>query len=489
VPEALYRGLIAVVPWVNLFILFYYVIVNGVYFALLLVASVATERHRKGLRYGLFSSLVDSPTTPPVTVIVPAYNEAPNIAQTVRSLLALNYASHEVLVVDDGSTDGTLEELEAAFGLIEVDLIYRAHIPTGPVERFFVSPDNPGLTVVRKANTGKADSLNVGINLARSPYFCSVDADSLLERNALLRLMGPIVASPDRVVATGGIVRIANGCVVRDGQIEEVRLPKDFLSRLQVVEYLRCFLFGRTGWSSLGSLLILSGTFSLFHRQTVLDVGGYNTRTVSEDMELVVRLHHRLAERGTPYRITFVADPICWTEAPATLRQLGRQRRRWHCGLGESVLGHWPMIANPRYGQIGLFGMPFQLVELFGPLVELGGYLVVGAAALLGVLSLNFLVLYIVLAFLMGVFLSVGAVLLEELTERRYPRWGDLVRLLLFAVLENFGYRQLNVFWRVGGLVQLMNARRRWEVVEKEGLHTHANPSAPTPKPPAEAPE
>jgi len=311
-----------------------------------------------------------------------------------------------------------------------------------------------------------------------------VDADSLLERNALLRLMGPIVASPDRVVATGGIVRIANGCTVKDGQIEEVRLPKDFLSRLQVVEYLRCFLFGRTGWSSLGSLLILSGTFSLFHRQTVLDVGGYNTRTVSEDMELVVRLHHRLTERGTPYRITFVADPICWTEAPATLRQLGRQRRRWHCGLGESVLGHWPMIGNPKYGATGLFGMPFQLVELFGPLVELGGYVVVAAAAVLGVLSVHFMLLYIVLAFLMGVFLSVGAVLLEELTERRYPRWGDLARLLLFAVLENFGYRQLNVIWRVGGLFQLMNARRRWEVVEKEGLSGPARPA-----PAAEGPE
>jgi cellulose synthase/poly-beta-1,6-N-acetylglucosamine synthase-like glycosyltransferase len=236
------------------------------------------------------------------------------------------------------------------------------------------------------------------------------------------------------------------------------------------VEYLRCFLFGRTGWSSLGALLILSGTFSLFHRQTVLDVGGYHTRTVSEDMELVVRLHHRLRARDVPYRITFVADPICWTEAPATLRQLGRQRRRWHCGLGESVLSHWRMLANPRFGTIGLFGMPFQLVELFGPLVELMGYVVVVASALLGVLSTRFLVLYLCLSIVLGVFLSVGAVLLEELTERRYPRWRDLWMLLAVAVLENFGYRQLNVLWRVGGLYQLLWARRRWEVVQKEGL-------------------
>jgi cellulose synthase/poly-beta-1,6-N-acetylglucosamine synthase-like glycosyltransferase len=271
-------------------------------------------------------------------------------------------------------------------------------------------------------------------------------------------------------VATGGIVRIANGCKVKDGRIVEVRLPGDMVSRLQVVEYLRCFLFGRTGWSSLGALVILSGTFSLFHRETVMKAGGYDRRTVAEDMELVVRLHRRMRAQGTPYRITFIADPICWTEAPSRLKQLGRQRRRWHCGLGESVLGHWPMLFNPRYGAVGMFGMPFQLVELFGPLVEVLGYFVVIGSALLGVLSTRFLLLYLALSIVLGVFLSVGAVLLEELTERRYPRWRDLWMLLFVAVLENFGYRQLNVLWRVGGLYQLLWARRRWEVVKKEGL-------------------
>jgi cellulose synthase/poly-beta-1,6-N-acetylglucosamine synthase-like glycosyltransferase len=468
--HAMLEAVVGAVPWLNLFILGYYVLVNGVYFALLLVASVATEHHRKELRYGALGTMSDAPTTPPVTVIVPAYNEGANIVQSVTALLALNYPSHEVIVVDDGSTDDTLARLKDAFALTEVDLIYRRHIPTGPMERFFVSPDHPALTVVTKPNTGKADALNVGINLARSPYFCSVDADSLLEQNALLRLMGPIVSDPERVVATGGIVRIANGCKVKDGRIVEVRLPVDMLSRLQVVEYLRCFLFGRTGWSSLGALLILSGTFSLFHRETVMKVGGYDRRTVAEDMELVVRLHRRMREQGAPYRVTFIADPICWTEAPAKVVQLGRQRRRWHCGLGESVFSHWPMLFNPRYGAVGLVGMPFQLVELFGPLVELLGYVVVIASALLGVLSTRFLVLYLCLSIVLGVFLSVGAVLLEELTERRYPRWRDLWMLLAVAVLENFGYRQLNVLWRVGGLYQLLWARRRWEVVKKEGL-------------------
>ncbi|MFQ5508782.1 MAG: glycosyltransferase [Leptospirillia bacterium] len=472
----LHAGFATLIPWLNLFILSYYIAVNGVYFALLFVSAIATERHRRSLRFGAFTHLASLPTTPPVTVIVPAYNEANNIVQTVQSLLALNYPSHEVIVVDDGSEDATLRYLIEAFSLHEVDLIYRPLIPTEPVKRFFVSPEIPGLTVVTKDNSGKSDSLNVGINLSRSPYFCSVDADSVLERNALLRLMGPIISAPDEIIATGGIVRVANGCTFQDGQIQEVRLPRNFLGRMQVVEYLRCFLFGRTGWSSIGALMILSGTFSMFKKSVVVEVGGYDTRTVAEDMEMVLRLHRRMQGSQENYRITFIADPICWTQVPTNLAALGAQRRRWHRGLGEAVLTHLPMLGRPRYGTVGMIGVPYQFVELFGPLVELFGYLVVGLSAVLGVLSTDFLLLYITLSVLTGVFLSVGAVLLEELTERRYPGWSHLMTLILFAILENFGYRQLNVFWRVRGLIQLATFRRKWEVVESEAFRPHAEP-------------
>jgi cellulose synthase/poly-beta-1,6-N-acetylglucosamine synthase-like glycosyltransferase len=308
------------------------------------------------------------------------------------------------------------------------------------------------------------------MDLSRCPYFCSVDADSLLEKDALLRLMGPIVSTPDEIIATGGIVRIANGCRVQDGEVVHVSMPKDFLSRLQVVEYLRCFLFGRTGWSRFGSLLVLSGTFALFEKKPVMELGGYSTRTVAEDMELVVRLHRYMRRIGRRYRITFVADPICWTEAPTSLAQLASQRRRWHQGLGETLARHIGMIFNPRYGAVGMIGMPFQLVELFGPLVELTGYLVVGICAFLGILSTDFLVLYLVMSLLLGVLLSVGSVLLEELTERSYQSWSDLSRLLLVAVLENFGYRQLNVLWRVRGLMQFLLGSEKWDRVEKRGI-------------------
>ncbi len=464
------------IPWVNLFILGYYLLVNSVYFTLLFVSGLATERHRKGPGLDSFADLTELPTMPPVSVIVPAYNEAQGIVESVTSLLNLNYPGHEVIVIDDGSTDDTLARLIDAFELTEVDLIYRTHIPTTPVDRFYVSPELPGLTVVAKRNSGKADSLNVGINLSRSPYFCSVDADSLLERNALLRLMGPIMSAPDEIVATGGIVRIANGCRVENGQVEWIKMPTDFLSRLQVVEYLRCFLFGRTGWSRFGALMVLSGTFSLFKKRPVMELGGYATDTVAEDMELVVRLHRYLRSRAERYRITFVADPICWTEAPTSLKQLGRQRRRWHQGLGETLVRHIGMTANPKYGSVGLLGMPYQWIELWGPLVELAGYVVVIASALFGVLSVDFLVLYLVLSLLLGVLLSVGSVLLEELSERNYPNWSDLAMLLVVAVLENFGYRQLNVMWRVMGLFQFLRSSRKWDTVTKEGFDSPQPP-------------
>ena len=476
--EQLHTWFTALLPWLNLFILGYYLVVNSVYFTLLFVSVGATSRHRKGYGADGFADLTQLPTTPPISVIVAAFNEGPNIVESVSSLLNLNYPSHEVIVINDGSTDDTLANLIDSFELIEVDLIYRAHIPTQPVERFFVNPAYPGLTVVSKKNSGKADSLNVGLNLSRCPYFCSVDADSLLERDALLRLMGPIVSSPDEIIATGGIVRIANGCRVQEGEVAHVSMPKDFLSRLQVVEYLRCFLFGRTGWSRFGSLLVLSGTFALFEKKPVMDLGGYSIRTVAEDMELVVRLHQHMRRIRRRYRITFVSDPICWTEAPTSLAQLARQRRRWHQGLGETLARHLTMTFNPRYGAVGMIGIPFQWVELFGPLVELTGYLVVATCAFLGILSTDFLVLYLVMSLLLGVLLSVGSVLLEELTERSYQSWSDLSRLLLVAVLENFGYRQLNVLWRVRGLMQFLLGGEKWDAVEKSGIG-HADRTLP----------
>ncbi len=462
-----------IILYFNYFAIFYHLVANGFYAVFVISAGYYTFRHLLRLRYGDFRGIAVSPTTPPISIFVAAHNEESNIAQSVRALLLLEYPSHEVIVINDGSTDQTLQRLISEFHLRPIDLVYRPLIPTQAVLGFYTSPALPNLLVVNKSHGGKADALNAGINVSRCPYFCSVDADSILEKDALLRLIRPVIESPDpkKIVAIGGIVRIVNGCRVKEGRIASVGLPHDSLSLLQIVEYLRSFLFGRTGWSVFNSLLIISGTFSMFHKKTVQEVGGYNTKSLTEDMEIVVRLHRFLRANRRPYRICFVHDPICWTEAPTTMKMLARQRRRWHRGLAESLIAHRGMLFNPRYRQVGLISIPYHLfIETFGPATELSGYVVVTLSFLWGIIDVSFFMLFIILAFLFGVLLSTGAILLEEFTSRRYPRRRDILILLGYGILENFGYRQLIAWWRVQALFQLLR-KRRWEHVQKQGFH------------------
>lgn len=471
------------IRWFNYLVIGYYVAANGIYGVFVWSSIGLTMRHLIRIRYGRYDAIASAQTTPPVSVLVPAHNEEVNIVQTVRALLTLNYPAHELIVINDGSTDGTLKRLIDEFQLRPVDLIYRRHIPTEAVRRFYTNPYIPGLTVLDKRHGGKADALNAGINVARAPYFCSVDADSILEHDALVRLVRPIVESPDpnAIVAVGGIVRVANGSEVQDGRISKVALPRDAISMLQIVEYLRSFLVGRTGWGNWNSLLVISGAFSLLHKRTVMEAGGYDTDSVTEDMELVIRLHRLLLAKRRPYRIVFVQDPICWTEAPTTLQMLARQRRRWHRGMVESLFVHRGMFFNPRYRQVGWFAVPYHLfIESLGPVIELGGYVVVALSYALGLVDTRFLLLFFVLSILIGVFFSVSAIVLEEMSYRRYVRWRDFLRLIAYGVFENFGYRQLLAWWRLQALAQLVT-KRRWEYVRKRGFQKkESRPTAAT---------
>ncbi len=325
--------------------------------------------------------------------------------------------------------------------------------------------------MIDKENGGKADALNCGVNAARHPYVCAVDADTMLEQDSLLRVAKPVVDDPELVVATGGIVRIANGCRIDAGRVVDIRLPSGTLAALQVIEYFRAFLIGRIGWSRLGSLLIISGAFGLFRRDLVEAVGGYATDTVGEDVELVVRLHRYLRARGEPYRIEFVPDPVCWTEAPDDVGSLLRQRRRWQRGLAETLWRHRRAIGNPRYGVFGLVACPYFLVfELLGPIVEALGYLALPVAVALGVLSLDFLIGFVVIALLLGLLLSVNALALEEFSFRRHPRGRDVARMLAFAVVENLGYRQLMSVIRIVAFVDVARRRTAWGAMTRRGI-------------------
>ncbi|HEY4648415.1 MAG TPA: glycosyltransferase [Gemmatimonadales bacterium] len=461
----------AALAWYSGFVLLFFFSINSYYLALTIAGFSRTLRVFREVRRPDQRRLLRSPLTPPVSVLAPAYNEEANVVENVRSLLMLDYPLFEVILVNDGSTDRTLGRLVDAFDLRRSARSFEHTLRCKSIRGVYESPSYPNLVVVDKANGGKADALNAGLNLSLYPIFCAIDADSILEPDALLRLVRPFVDAPGVTIAAGGVVRVANGCDIHGGRIHAVRLPRRPLPLIQIVEYLRAFFFGRMGWSTGNSLLVISGAFGLFEKKTAVLVGGYATNSVGEDMELVVRMHRYRRERRQPYRIGFVPDPICWTEAPESLRVLRRQRTRWQRGLIDTLLRHRSMIGRPRYGTVGMVSLPgFLVFEMISPLVELSGYLLLPLLWVNGMLDFSLAWTFFVLSILYMVLVSALAILLEDLAFRRYPRVTDLGRLLVAAVLENFGYRQLTVWWRVRAFVEYLRGDLSWGAMERRGM-------------------
>ena len=414
-------------------------------------------------------------SAPPIALLAPAYNEEATVVESMRSLLGLHYPNFEIVVINDGSKDNTLGVLAEAFDLKPVERNYELAAPCQTIRGVYAAANQPRLIVVDKVNGGKADALNAGINLARAPIVCSMDADSLLEPDALLRAVRPFIDDPDRTVAAGGTIRVANGCVIDHGRVVSVGTPTNMLALLQTVEYLRAFLMARLAWSEVGALTIISGAFGLFKRQAVLDVGGYSHGTVGEDMELVVKLHRLYRERREPYRVVFVPEPVCWTETPETLQVLGRQRARWHRGSLETFFRHRKMLFNPTYGRIGTLAFGnVLLVDVIGPVIEALGYLLIPAFYLTGVLSIDYFEAFLAISFVFGVLISVGSLALEESELHRFPKARGLMLLMLIAVVENFGYRQINNFWRMRGTWQYLTGVQGWGTMTRRGFKSAA---------------
>jgi len=454
----------------QVFVLYYFAFLNLLYAAFALFGLRMVARYAWELSELSLKDLLEREAYLPVSILVPTYNEEKTIAASVRSFLALHYPQFEVIVVVDGPKDRTLEVLKEAFGLVQVEWVFRRALPTKPIRGVYRSLFHPNLLVVDKENGGKADALNAGLNFARYPLFCAVDADSLLDPQALLRA-SRLFLEDERVLAVGGTVRPLNGARVREGIVEELHLPPGFLEKMQVIEYARAFFMGRAGWSAMDALLIISGAFGLFRRAEALRVGGYRTDTVGEDMELVVRLHRRAREEGRDYRILYTPDPICYTEVPSDWTTLRRQRNRWHRGLWEVLLAHRAMLFNPRYGRLGLLAMPyFLLFEALGPVVEGLGYLLLPAFYLLGMLNLDFALLFLLLALGYGVLLSQLAIGMEALLLKRYPRLWDRVALLFLSVAEVLGYRQVLALERFLATFQVLRRRGQWGEMRRKGL-------------------
>ena len=405
----------------------------------------------------------------PISLVVPAYNESASIITSVKAMLQLEYSQYELIIVNDGSSDDMLQKLIDEFDMREFPEAYRARVKCAPVRGVYRSTRISNLRVVDKENGGsKADASNAGMNISRYPLVCVVDADSILQPDSLRRVVRPFLEDPT-TVAVGGTVRIANGCTVRQGFLETVGLPRNFLALVQVVEYLRAFLFGRMGWSPINGLLIISGAFGLFHKETLIEAGGFNPDAIGEDMELVLRLHRLMKAKRKPYRITFVPDPVCWTDAPENLRDLKSQRIRWQHGLGQSLALNKSLITNVRGGAVSWVAIPFYIVfELFGPIIEVAGYLFIIASAWMGWLSFPEAAIFLGLAIGLGVLLSTSAIMLEEISFRMYPRFRQLMLLYLIAIVENFGFRQLTAIWRFQGLIRwLRGGKHKWETLTR----------------------
>ncbi|APR53185.1 glycosyltransferase family 2 protein [Sphingomonas koreensis] len=408
---------------------------------------------------------------PPIAVIAPAYNEELSIIESVEALLALHYPEFEVLVVNDGSKDGTLARLIGHYELAPVRRYYDLAVENRPIRGLYANPAHPRLLVIDKENGGKADAMNAGINVARAPLVCVIDADTLLEADALIRVVRPFVEDPVRTVAVGGTIRIANGCRIENGRVIEPRLPRNILALFQVVEYLRAFLMARLGLSQMQTLMIISGAFGLFRRSSAVEVGGFSQNTVGEDMELVVKLHRHMRDRKRDYRITYIPEPVSWTEAPESFSILANQRARWQRGSLETYRKHRDMFLNPRYGRIGFVGFgQVWIVDVIGPIIEIAGYALVPPLWLLGLISFDYLLAFIAVVFTFGVFISVATLVLEEVQLRRLKNARDLATLTIAAIFENFGYRQLNNIWRLRGWWQFLRKKQGWGTMVRKGF-------------------
>lgn len=453
-------------------ILIYFLILNSVYLALLFAAASYQRWKKRASWHQDLNRLLGSRIAPTLSVLAPAYNEEATVRQSVRALLTLQYPNLEVVLINDGSSDRTLELLIEDFALEPASPVHYRWLDSAPVRTIYRSRTFPELIVVDKENGGKADSLNAGLDVAAGDLVCAIDADTLIEPDALLKMVQPFLYRDD-VIATGGTLRIVNASEVRDGRVITPHVPRNVLAGCQAVEYLRAFLFGRMGWNRLGGNLIISGAFGLFRREAVIEAGGYMHDSVGEDMELVVRMRRQALDRGLPHQVISIPDPVAWTEVPESFRTLGRQRDRWHRGLADVMWRFRGMIFRPKYGAVGTVVVPFfLLVEFLGPVVEALGLIGLALALALGVVNWQFAVLFFLVAYGFGLLLNLFTLLLADLGDRRYPAIADRLRLLGWVFVESLIYRPVTVLWRLKGIWSYLRGKKEWGVMTRQGFDT-----------------
>lgn len=456
---------------IQFFILLYFLWLNGIYCVLLYFAIKSSYQHYQETQVEDLSQLIQSESLPTISFIVPAYNEVQTIEGSIRTLLQLSYRYKQLIVVNDGSTDLTLDVLKHCFSLAKISPFFIHQIKCQPVLAYYQSHEYPNLLVIDKLNGGsKADALNAGINACTTPILVAMDSDTLIvdsEFNALIR---PFLMDSKTIVA-GAVLRVVNDCKIGTNRIEKVNFPTDFLSGMQCLEYLRAFYFGRMGWNWSRGNMIVSGGFGMFKTEPIVQAGGYDPASLAEDMEITVHLHYIEHEANRDYKVAFLPNPVAWTEVPEDWHSLAHQRERWHRGLIQTLKRYKKMCFNSRFGWEGMVTFPFFVFgEMLAPVIELVGYVVLIICYLLNAIDWNFFWLFLGMAWGLMTLFSVSSILIEELTFRRYSSLKNIMQMTLFAVLENFGYRQMTVWWRVKAFFPQRIGNRKWVSIKRIGF-------------------
>lgn len=461
----------------NYYLAFYFLSINAVYLFLLILSIKGSEERETLWMLKKRTLLFEHDLLPSISIIAPAYNEEKSIIESVTSLLNLKYPKYEVIVVNDGSKDETVSVLIDHFNLERKHPFFQLKLKTKSLRGVYVNKHIPNLIVVDKHNGGKADALNMGINAAKYDYVCGIDADSLLEQDALLKLMSVTLDHSKDYIAIGGNIVPVNGCIVDRGKIEKSGLGEKAIVKFQTLEYLRAFSTGRIGWAKLNSLLIISGAFGLFQRNSLIETGGYLTisgdlkkDTVGEDMELVVRLTYQALSKKRPYLVDYVHHANCYTELPSDYESLFKQRNRWQRGLLDILSYHRKLLFNPKFKQVGLIAFPyFFIYEMIGPFIEALGYIALILGFILGLLNLEIVILLLVVTIGLGIVISLASLWIAE---RRKPFYSnrDTFTLIFIAILENFGYRQMMSLHRIISTFSSLKESGSWGSQKRQGF-------------------
>lgn len=459
-------------------ILLYSVVLLLFYLFIAFYSIGETVKHFQKAGVTNYTNLLVTEYSPTISLLAPAYNEEATIIENVRSLLSVHYDKIEIIIINDGSKDNTLQKVLTEYSMERVNYDIDAPIKTKEIRGIYKStiPVYSKLVVVDKVNGGKADALNVGINVSSGRYIVCIDVDCILEQDAIIKLVKPFLEHNDkRVIATGGVVRTANSCVIRNGKLEEVRLPDELLPRIQTLEYIRSFLLARMAWSRMDGLLLISGAFGAFDKEIVVKAGGYDHSTVGEDMELVVRMRRYMEEQKLPYTVAYIPDPLCWTEVPTDWNILGRQRNRWMRGTIETLKIHKKMFFNPNYRIIGMVSYPYWFFfELMAPIIEALGFGFLILFAFFGMINWSFFFLLIGFIMSFGFLYSLFAILMEVATYNEYRKDRAIPKLILAAFLEPFIFHPFVVWSSIRGVIDLIRKKKAWGDMTRKGFASPA---------------